>query len=78
MNNNMITIKLKNETRLVPKGSTLLSLLPDEQKKKFCGFGQRPGRELSFKISFDEVEFLDLTHSEAGKAYEASLRYVTP
>ena len=78
MNNNMITIKLKNETRLVPKGSTLLSLLPDEQKKKFfVALVNGRVRELSFKISFDaEVEFLDLTHSEAGKAYEASLRYV--
>ena len=74
----MITIKLKNETRLVPKGSTLLSLLPDEQKKKFfVALVNGRVRELSFKISFDaEVEFLDLTHSEAGKAYEASLRYV--
>ena len=77
-NNNFITIKLNNETKLIPRGSTLLSLLSDNQKKKyFVALVNGRVRELSFKISFDaEVEFLDLTHSEAGKAYEASLRYV--
>ena len=74
----MIKIKMNNQTLEVNKGSTLLSLLPSEEQKKYytCLVNGRV-RELSFKISFDaEVEFLDLSYIESMKAYEASLRYI--
>mgnify|MGYP001276935018 CR=1 FL=1 len=74
----MIQIKLNNETKMVPKGTKLLTLLDEKDQKNYyvCLVNGRV-RELSFKISFDaEIEFLGFDHSEAGKAYEASLRYI--
>ena len=74
----MIKIKLNKKTIEVSKGTSLLELLNDEEQKNYytCLVNKRV-RELSFKISFDaEVEFLDITHTESMKAYEASLRYL--
>ncbi|MBQ8292175.1 MAG: nucleoside kinase [Bacilli bacterium] len=74
----MVTIKIKNQTISVPKGTTALSLLPDSNKKDYiiCLVNGRV-RELTFKLTFDaEVEYLTLNNSEAGKVYEASLRFV--
>ena len=62
----------------VSKGTTLLNILPASLRKKYyvCLVNGR-ARELSFKISFDaSLEYLELNHSEAGKAYEASLRFL--
>lgn len=74
----MVTIKMKNQTIEVPKGTTPLSLLPDNEKKNYfiCLVNGRV-RELTYPLSFNaEVEYLNLSNSEAGKVYEASLRYV--
>lgn len=74
----MVTIKINNQTTIVPKGTTPLSLLPDSIKKNYfiCLVNGRV-RELTYPLMFNaEVEYLDLSNSEAGKVYEASLRYV--
>ncbi len=74
----MVTIKINNQINTVPKGTTPLSLLPDNVKKNYiiCLVNGRV-RELTYPLMFDaEVEYLDLGNSEAGKVYEASLRYV--
>ncbi len=74
----MVTIKINNQINTVPKGTTPLSLLPDNVKKNYiiCLVNGRV-RELTYPLMFDaEVEYLDLCNSEAGKVYEASLRYV--
>ena len=74
----MVTIKIKEDKLLVPKGTTPLSLLPENVKKNYfiCLVNGRV-RELTYPLAFDaEVEYLDLCNSEAGKVYEASLRYV--
>ena len=74
----MVTIKIKDEIKSVPKGTTPLSLLPDDVKKNYfiCLVNGRV-RELTYPLMFNaEVEYLNLSNSEAGKVYEASLRYV--
>lgn len=74
----MVTIKIKEEKLLVPKGTNPLSLLPENEKKNYfiCLVNGRV-RELTYPLMFDaEVEYLNLCNSEAGKVYEASLRYV--
>ena len=74
----MITIKWNNQDLSIPVGTTPLTLLPDEDKKKYyvCLVNGRV-RELTYPLTKNAtLEFLDLTSSEAGKVYEASLRYV--
>ena len=74
----MITIKWNNQNLSIPVGTTPLSILPDEDKKKYyvCLVNGRV-RELTYPLTKNAtLEFLDLTSSEAGKVYEASLRYV--
>lgn len=74
----MIKIKINENTKEIKKGTPLLKLLSEDEKYKYytCLVNGRV-RELSFKISFDaELEFLDLTHPESVKAYEATLRYI--
>lgn len=74
----MITIKWNNQNLSIPVGTTPLSILPNEDKKKYyvCLVNGRV-RELTYPLTKNAtLEFLDLTSSEAGKVYEASLRYV--
>ena len=74
----MITIKWNNQDLSIPVGTTPLTLLPDEDKKKYyvCLVNGRV-RELTYPLTKNAtLEFSDLTSSEAGKVYEASLRYV--
>ncbi len=74
----MVTITIKNQKFSVSKGTTPLSLLPDDiQKNYFICLVNGRVRELTYPLTFNaEVEYLDLRNSEAGKVYEASLRYV--
>ena len=75
----MITIKLKNETRLVPKGSTLLCYYRMNKRKSSLCFGQRPGQRIEFQISFDaEVEFWILDPFGSRQAYEAVCAMSSP
>lgn len=74
----MIKIKINNRIQEVKKGTTPLDLLKPEDKKKYflCNVNNRL-RELTYPLERDAtIEYLKLDHSEAGKAYEASLRYV--
>lgn len=74
----MIKLNLNGKTIEANKGTPLLELLDEKERKNYytCLVNGRV-RELSFKISFDAtLEFKDLTFIESMKAYEASLRYV--
>lgn len=74
----MIKLRLNDKIIEVEKGTTLLSLLNEDEKKKYftCLVNGRV-RELNFKISFDaDIEFLDITNIESMKTYEASIRYL--
>ncbi len=74
----MLEIKINNKILNVEKGTTPLSLLSDTDLKKYivCLVNGRV-RELTYPLSFDaEVEYVGLDKSEAGKVYEATLRYV--
>ena len=74
----MIKLTINNEIKEVEKGTTLLSLLDEQEQKKYftCLVNGRV-RELNFKISFDAtLQFLDLSYIESMKAYEASMRFI--
>ncbi len=72
------TVKINGEERRFEKRVSLLSLLNEEDKKKyFCAKVNNRVRELNYEIYYDaNVEFLDLKSRDAMKIYEASLRYV--
>ncbi len=79
----MMKIKIKNENtieeRVVPKGTILLNLIDEDKRKNYyvCQVNGRT-RELTYALTYDAtIEFMGFTNPEAGKAYEASLRYVT-
>ena len=56
----------------------LRKLIPENEKYKYMvARVNNRVRELSYEIDYDaEVEFLDLTHGDAVKTYETSLRYI--
>ncbi len=72
------TLKINGEEKRFEKKVSLLSLLDEEEKKKYyCAKVNNRVRELNYEIYYDaNVEFLDLTSRDAMKIYEASLRYV--
>ncbi len=72
------TLKINGEEKRFEKKVSLLSLLDEEDKKKYyCAKVNNRVRELNYEIYYDaNVEFLDLTSRDAMKIYEASLRYV--
>lgn len=71
-------VKINGETRKIEKKTSLLSLLSDEEKKKyFAAKVNNRVRELNYEVYYDaEIEFLTLSSHEAMKIYEASLRYM--
>ncbi len=72
------TLKINGEEKHFEKRVSLLSLLKEEDKKKYiCAKVNNRVRELNYEIYYDAtVEFLDLQSRDAMKIYEASLRYV--
>ncbi len=72
------TVKINDKEIHLDKKTELLSLLSEEDKKKFyCAKVNNRVRELTYEVYYDAtVEFLTLSDHEAMKIYEASLRYV--
>ena len=77
----MIQITYQNKTFPLPVGTRVIDLLSKEDKTKYivCQIGSQI-KELNYKLTEKndgmELIMLGLEHIEAGKAYEASLRYV--
>lgn len=78
---NMINLIVNNQNIQVKEGTRVLDLLKDEDKTKYmvCKLGTQVkelNRKLSDKDEGKTIEFLGLENIEAGKAYEASLRFI--
>lgn len=77
----MVDITLYNEKMHVPEGTRVIDLLNEEDKKKYivCHVGAQI-KELRYRLSDknDGMEIIPegLDNIEAGKAYEATLRYI--
>lgn len=77
----MINIIFKGQNIEVEAGTRVIDLVPQEEKKNYCvaRIGAQV-KELNYilgeKNNNMEVDLLNLNNIEAGKAYEATLRYV--
>lgn len=77
----MIDIIYQNKKITLPVGSRVIDLLPEEDKTKYivCQIGSQI-KELHYKFTEKNdgmtLTMLGLEHIEAGKAYEATLRYI--
>jgi hypothetical protein len=74
----MIKLTVNGKVIEAENGITPLELLEPSQAKNYyvCKVNNRL-RELTYPLNYDAtVEFLGLSHSEACKTYEASLRYL--
>lgn len=78
---NMVTINFQGKKIEVPEGTQVIDLVPQDETTKHCvcRIGSQV-KELKYILSeknqWDDVTLLDLDNIEAGKAYEATLRYV--
>ncbi len=77
----MINVIVNGQNLQVKEGTRVLDLLKDEDKTKYvvCKLGTQVkelNRKLSDKDEGKKIEFLGLENIEAGKAYEASLRFI--
>ena len=78
---NMINVIVNNQNIQVKEGTRVIDLLPEEDKTKYvvCKLGTQVkelNRKLSDKDEGKTISFLGLENIEAGKAYEASLRFI--
>ena len=77
----MLNITYKNQVKQVPVGTKLIDFLDEEEKTNYivCRVGLQI-KELNYALQERnngmEIEFLGLENIEAGKAYEASLRFI--
>lgn len=77
----MINVIVNEKNVQVKEGTRVLDLLKDEDKTRYvvCKLGTQVkelNRKLSDKDEGKKIEFLGLENIEAGKAYEASLRFI--
>lgn len=77
----MINVIVNNQNIQVKEGTRVIDLLPEEDKTKYvvCKLGTQVkelNRKLSDKDDGKTISFLGLENIEAGKAYEASLRFI--
>lgn len=76
-----MTIKINGELKNIAAGTTVNELISPEQKNQYiiCRIGNQV-KELSYAVREEDngldIELLGLDNIEAGKAYEATLRYV--
>ena len=77
----MLKVILNNEELSVKPGTRVLDLIDKEERKNLvvCQVGAQV-KELNYKL-FEKnngmtIQLLDLSNAEAGRAYEASLRYI--
>lgn len=79
--NSNINIFINNKELSVPIGTKVIDLLPTNEKTSYmvCQIGSQV-KELNYQLTSKNnnmiIEFLGLNHIEAGKAYEATLRYI--
>lgn len=77
----MLNITYKNQVKQVPVGTKLIDFLDETEKTNYivCRVGLQI-EELNYALQERnngmEIEFLGLENIEAGKAYEASLRFI--
>lgn len=77
----MLNITYKNQVKQVPVGTKLIDFLNETEKTNYivCRVGLQI-KELNYALQERnngmEIEFLGLENIEAGKAYEASLRFI--
>lgn len=77
----MLNITYKNQVKQVPVGTKLIDFLDEAEKTNYivCRVGLQI-KELNYALQERnngmEIEFLGLENIEAGKAYEASLRFI--
>ncbi len=77
----MIKVKINDVDVQVKENTRIIDLLPRDKQTDFavCKIGKRI-KELKYKLTGkndgEEITLLGLDNSEAGKAYEASLRFV--
>lgn len=77
----MLNITYKNQVKQVPVGTKLIDFLDGAEKTNYivCRVGLQI-KELNYALQERnngmEIEFLGLENIEAGKAYEASLRFI--
>lgn len=77
----MINVIVNNQNVQVEEGTRVIDLLDKQDKCKYmvCKLGTQVkelNRKLSDKDEGKKIEFLGLENIEAGKAYEASLRFI--
>ena len=78
---NMLNITYKNQVKQVPVGTKLIDFLDEAEKTNYivCRVGLQI-KELNYALQERnngmEIKFLGLENIEAGKAYEASLRFI--
>ena len=77
----MITIKLNNQLINIPVGTPVLDLIDESKKTDYvvCQVGsliKELRYELTEKNNNMEITPLEIDHIEAGKAYEATLRFI--
>lgn len=76
-----LIIYINNEKKVVSTGTKVLDLLDDSNKTNYmvCQVGSQI-KELNYELTERnnnmQISFLNLEHIEAGKAYEATLRYI--
>ena len=78
----MLKIKLRGEELSVPEGTRVIDLVKEEEKCNYsvCRIGAQV-KELNYRLTAKNdgsaIELLGLENIEGGKAYEASLRFIT-
>ena len=74
----MFTVNLNNKTYQLNDKTPILSLIPEEDRKKYLAAKVNNRlRELNYELCFDcTVELLDKTNSDAIKVYETTLRFL--
>lgn len=67
-----------NQTKDIEKGTRLIDLLDDSQKKQYyAAYVNNRLRELDYIMNEDgNIEFLDLTNQDAVLIFQNSLRYL--
>ena len=77
----MIKVTLNNKELSVKAGTRVLELVPEQERKQLvvCQVGMQV-KELNYKLferdNGKNIQLLDLSNAEAGRAYRASLRYI--
>lgn len=73
----MINVKIEGKKYTYKKSTTLEEIKDSLKINAYAALVNNRLRELTYKLKYDaEVVFLDLTHKDVSRIYEASLRFV--